>query len=103
MFVILAKARQSRLIYTNSESDACFLTLPRAPSRAGVFRLLFLLLLLFFLHLVGFLQSNLTEPLCEGHASGSGCVSYGQSHHILGHHLCQLHTAKLSLQFAGQL
>lgn len=79
-----------------------FLDLPRCPS--GVFWFLLLLLrLLLFLDLVGFLQSDLTEPLGERHASGPGRVSNGQSHHVLSHELGQLHAAKLSLQLTGQL
>ncbi len=88
-------------IYYNSQKDRSILALPRGPS--GVFWLLFLLFWPFFLDLVGFLQGNLTEPLGEGHASGSGRVSDGQSHHVLSHELRQLHTAKLSLQLTGQL
>lgn len=73
--------------------------LPRGPS--GVFWLLFLRP--FFLDLVGLLPGKFTEPLGQGHASGSGRVSNGQSHHVLSHELGQLHAAKLSLQLTGQL
>lgn len=74
------------------------LDLPSGPS--GVNWLLFFF---FFLDLVGLLQGQLIQPLGQHHAPGSGCVSNGQSHHIVGHEVRQLHTPKLSLQLAGQL
>lgn len=67
----------------------------------GIFRLF--LLLLFFLDLAGLLQSELIQPLGQCHAPGSGRVSDGEGDHVMGHHLCQLHTAKLSVQLTGQL
>lgn len=87
------------LIHYTSDRDA--FVLPRGSSDVGVVR--FLLLLLLFLDLVGFLQRNFTEPLSEHHASGSGGVANGQSRHVLSHQLGQLDAAELSLQLTGQL
>lgn len=70
------------------------------PSR--IFQLLFFLLLL-LLDLAGLLHRELAQALRQRHPSGSGRISDGECHHVVVHHLRQLHAAKLPVQLTGQL
>lgn len=83
----------------------CTIHLPRPPSGICclLLFLLLLLLLLLLLDLAGLLHGELAQPLGQRHPSGSGRISDGESHHVLVHHLRQLHAAKLSVQLTGQL